>query len=196
MDMKEFTVKILRAEQPFYSSHDERAYTLEENKRLSYYKINPFKTKEGKHLTTLTEHGILFAQDQLNQQSSTPSKETQVMSNATLEAPIQSVPSFEIESNIPMSNARVTQSKYPFEHMEVGQSFHIATDKKSILATVNQHNRRYATPSPDGATRLQKTKKYPEGRQVAVLVYSRKFACRRVDSTDPRGAGYRVFRTV
>jgi hypothetical protein len=94
----------------------------------------------------------------------------------------QAAPSrFELESNIPLpkSRRRVQTMKYPFDVMEVGQSFHVApTEKnpspsKSLASTVSSAKNRYKDSAGNP---------------------TRNFVIRTVDSSDPKGPGARVFR--
>lgn len=105
-------------------------------------------------------------------------------------------PKFEIDSGIPMpkSNRRVRQAIYPFDALEVGQSFHVpATDErpnpaKSLASTVSSANRRYAVEIP-GETRVDR-----KGNTVPATRQERKFRVTAAAADDPRGAGARVFR--
>lgn len=105
---------------------------------------------------------------------------------------------FEIDDGVPMPTARGggrTSILYPFDKLEVGQSFHIAAtaDKpnpsKSIASTVSAATKKYATETGE-------TKTTPKGNTVPVLNYTRKFSVKAVDATDPKGAGARVWRTA
>ena len=105
---------------------------------------------------------------------------------------------FEIDDGVPMPTARGggrTSTQYPFDRLEVGQSFHIpaTTDKpnpsKSIASTVSAATKKYATPTGE-------TKKSPKGNDIPVLNYTRKFSVKAVDASDPKGAGARVWRTA
>jgi len=88
---------------------------------------------------------------------------------------------FEIESGIPVPRTRQGGKgggKYPFAKMEVGQSFHVAATEendnpaKNLASTVSAAKKRYKV---DGKL-------------------TRNFVVRRVDETDPKGNGARVFR--
>jgi hypothetical protein len=105
---------------------------------------------------------------------------------------------FEIDDGVPMPTARGggrTSTQYPFDRLEVGQSFHIAatTDKpnpaKSIASTVSAATKKFATPTGE-------TKKSAKGNDIPVLNYTRKFSVKAVDANDPKGAGARVWRTA
>lgn len=88
---------------------------------------------------------------------------------------------FEIEDGIALPSARGGKggSVYPFDSLNVGQSFHVpaTTDRpnpaKSLASTVSSATKRYADK--------------PEGER-------RKFTVRSVGTDDPKGAGARVWR--
>lgn len=124
-------------------------------------------------------------------------------------------PSFEIDDDIPMPSGKRTRvggSKYPFDALEVGKSFHVpvsADDKnpaKTLASTVATANLRYATPKLDAEGKpvmregIKRHKDEATGKvtttreMVPEMNFSRKFVVRAVDTTDPRGAGARVWR--
>ena len=82
---------------------------------------------------------------------------------------------FDIDKGLPMPPVTTTRrpAKYPFAKLEIGDSFHVAqtderkTPVRSMASIVSATNKRHT---------------------------DKRFVCRRVDSTDPRGAGARVFR--
>lgn len=88
---------------------------------------------------------------------------------------------FEIEDNIPIPAGRGGRNAnvYPFDALNVGQSFHVpATDErpnpaKSIASTVSSATKRYADQTP-----------------------ARKFSVKSVGEGDPKGKGARVWRTA
>lgn len=78
--------------------------------------------------------------------------------------------SFEIESNIPIPvgasrRGGAREAKYPFDKLEVGQSFFVAPSEKhpepwkSYASTISGATKRYDVPDIDEATGIQKTKK-------------------------------------
>ena len=96
----------------------------------------------------------------------------------------ESASDFELETGIEMPTARRGRSgstRYPFDAMEVGQSFHIAATEenenpaKKIASSVSSTIKRYR--NEDGT----------KGRDYAV---------RRVTETDPKGVGARIFRVA
>lgn len=114
--------------------------------------------------------------------------------------------SFELESGIELpkiaSRGRTGQSKYPFDKMEKGQSFFIASKKVSDLAsTISGANLKFATEQKDekGAVVTRTNRK---NKVVPVLVYNKKFvvrsAVREVVTAEGKTTqtGVRIFRTV
>lgn len=107
---------------------------------------------------------------------------------------------FELESGIAVPAAHRGghgATKYPFDAMEVGQSFHVASTAerlkpaRTLASVVSSATARYAKPAKDGATRVNRNDK-----TVPVMVNTRTFVIRSVDSTDPKGEGARIFRIV
>ena len=84
---------------------------------------------------------------------------------------------------------------YPFDQLEVGQSFCVANSEdkpnaaKSLASTVSSATARYAVASEDGATKTNK-----KGETVPVTVETRKFVVRSVEENGVKGA--RVWRTA
>ena len=83
---------------------------------------------------------------------------------------------------------------YPFDQLEVGQSFFVANSEskpnaaKSLASTVSSATARYAVPAEDGSTKTNK-----KGETVPVMVETRKFVVRSVEENGVKGA--RVWRT-
>lgn len=147
-----------------------------------------------------------------------------ILSVAASIATLTPTPKFEIDSGIPLPVIRRnhksggSKSAYPFEQLEVGQSFHVAADDvgkipRIMAAAVSNANKHYATKT--GETDTVKMPIYEvdaKGKRVKVnghfnktgekdvtrpkLKHEREFVLRSVDATDARGAGVRVFRTV
>ena len=115
---------------------------------------------------------------------------------------------FEIEDGISISpikrGAIKGASKYPFDDLKVGQSFHIPSTsekpnpEKTMASVVTNKNKSFSKPDPSGATKVINvvTKRGKEAKTVPVLVYERRFACRKVDATDAKGSGARIWRTI
>ena len=84
---------------------------------------------------------------------------------------------------------------YPFDQLEVGQSFFVANSEskpnaaKSLDSTVSSATARYAVPAEDGSTKTNK-----KGEVVPVMVETRKFVVRSVEEDGVKGA--RVWRTA
>ena len=105
---------------------------------------------------------------------------------------------FKIEDSIPVptiSGRGRGVKVYPFDQLEVGQSFFVANDEskpnaaKSLASTVSGATARYAVPAEDGATKTNK-----KGEVVPVMVETRKFVVRSVEENGVKGA--RVWRTA
>ena len=105
---------------------------------------------------------------------------------------------FKIEDSIPVptiSGRGRGGNVYPFDQLEVGQSFFVANDEskpnaaKSLASTVSSATARYAVASEDGATKTNK-----KGETVPVMVETRKFVVRSVEEDGVKGA--RVWRTA
>jgi len=142
--------------------------------------INPAMTNEaGEIATRATQKGI----EEMNQNTET--------GTAATSAPVAT--SFAIEDNVSMptgSGRGRGGNVYPFDALEVGQSFFVpnSEDKpnaaKSLASTVSSATARFAVPSEDGATKTNK-----KGETVPVMVETRKFVVRSVEG------GARVWRT-
>lgn len=136
--------------------------------------INPAMTNEaGEIATRATQKGI----EEMNQNTETGTAAT----------------SFAIEDNVPMptgSGRGRGGNVYPFDALEVGQSFFVPNSEekpnaaKSLASTVSSATARFAVPSEDGATKTNK-----KGETVPVMVETRKFVVRSVEG------GARVWRT-
>ena len=120
--------------------------------------------------------------------------ETETQTAMTEEQPTQTSFAFELESNVPMPSIvgrGRTSTTYPFEQMEVGQSFFVANTEakpnaaKSMASTVSSATARFAVPKVPAETKANKA-----GEQVPVMVNTRQFVVRSVEG------GARVWRTV
>lgn len=155
--------------------------------------INPAMTNEnGEVATRATQKGV----ESLDNGA-------KVGNNATSETAetgtIQKVKSmFKIEDSIPVptiSGRGRGGNVYPFDQLEVGQSFFVANDEskpnaaKSLASTVSSATARYAVPAEDGSTKTNK-----KGEVVPVMVETRKFVVRSVEENGVKGA--RVWRTA
>jgi hypothetical protein len=72
---------------------------------------------------------------------------------------------------------------YPFDKLEIGESFFVAKDSKKLASTVSSAAQRFATPDPEGKMRINR-----KGSIVPVMVESRKFSVRSVEG------GSRIWR--
>ena len=105
---------------------------------------------------------------------------------------------FQIENDVPVpaiSGRGRGGNVYPFDQLEVGQSFFVANSEskpnaaKSLASTVSSATARYAVPAEDGSTKTNK-----KSEVVPVLVETRKFVVRSVEEDGVKGA--RVWRTA
>ena len=105
---------------------------------------------------------------------------------------------FKIENEVPVpaiSGRGRGVKVYPFDQLEVGQSFFVANSEskpnaaKSLASTVSSATARYAVPAEDGSTKTNK-----KGEVVPVMVETRKFVVRSVEEDGVKGA--RVWRTA
>jgi hypothetical protein len=115
--------------------------------------------------------------------------------------------SFEIETGIAVpktTRGGKRESAYPFNKLEVGQSFFIpASEKhpepeKSLASTISGATKRYDVPDLD-ENGVQKTKeinspKTQEKRTVLATKHTRTFIIRAAEKDGVKGA--RVFRTL
>lgn len=152
-----------------------------------YVEVNTSVTNENGMAVRATEAGIAAVQEQSNEAGEASKQDTVVIAKA-----------------VPMPEAKrgpsAGNSKYPFDTMEVNDSFFIpATEEtpepaKKRASTVTSANARYARPCPEGRTKTNRA-----GDEVPVLVYDRKFAIRPVEDGAPWGfpgiAGAGVWRT-
>ena len=97
---------------------------------------------------------------------------------------------FKIENDVPIPaiSGRYGNT-YPFDQLEVGQSFFVEGEKAIVPSTISAANYRYAVPSADGATKTNK-----KGESVPVLTLVRKFIGRKVEENGTKGV--RVWRTA
>lgn len=99
--------------------------------------------------------------------------------------------------NIPEVRRRVGDgaSKYPFDDMEIGDSFHVPVSEampkpaKSLASSVTAANHRFAEKVPG----QHKTRK---GTMVDNYKLNRKFVIRPVGKDDPDGPGARIWRVA
>lgn len=152
--------------------------------------VNPTMSNEAGELATrATEKGIATV-------SKNDTQETAAVAAAAT-APAAKSSGFVIEANIPVpsiSGRGRTGTTYPFDKMDVGQSFFVANDEskpnaaKSLASTVSSATARYAEVVP-GEFKTNK-----KGEQVPVTRETRKFIVRSVEENGVKGA--RVWRTA
>jgi hypothetical protein len=159
--------------------------------------INPGMTDEnGNVATRATQKGI----ESLDSAATVADNATSEATSATAATgETQKVKTmFKIEDSIPVptiSGRGRGGNVYPFDQLEVGQSFFVANSEdkpnaiKSLASTVSSATARYAVPSADGATKTNK-----KGETVPVMVETRKFVVRSVEENGVKGA--RVWRTL
>ena len=159
--------------------------------------INPGMTDEnGNVATRATQKGI----ESLDSAATVADNATSEATSATAATgETQKVKTmFKIEDSIPVptiSGRGRGGNVYPFDQLEVGQSFFVANSEdkpnavKSLASTVSSATARYAVGSEDGATKTNK-----KGEVVPVMVETRKFVVRSVEENGVKGA--RVWRTA
>ena len=151
----------------------------------------------GEIATRATQKGIDSLQSNGDNTSEASEASTNSETAATETGKSQKVKTmFKIEDNIPVptiSGRGRGGNVYPFDQLEVGQSFFVANSEdkpnatKSLASTVCSATARYAVPSEDGATKTNKA-----GETVPVMVETRKFVVRSVEENGVKGA--RVWR--
>lgn len=125
---------------------------------------------------------------------------------AMVNAPVSTAPAatgtpkFAIDSDVQMPAASARgriATTYPFDDLNVGQSFFVPNDAgkpdaaKSLASTVSSANNRYSEEIPGETTKNRRT-----GAMQPAKKYLRRFVVRPVDETaQGRGPGARVWRT-
>lgn len=112
----------------------------------------------------------------------------------------------ELDKSVQMpsvSRGRAGETSYPFDTMEVGDSFHIAATEqnkdpaKSVASSVSTANIKYSREKKDEngnvitkprKVRNGEIKHFPEREPI------KQFTIRSVDASDPKGVGCRVWR--
>lgn len=116
-----------------------------------------------------------------------------------VESDMENGTDYKIRRDIPVTaikkKGRKTE-KYPFSLMSIGDSFHVPISDdmpepgKTLQTTVSSATSRFKIPDTDGAVTKNRN-----GEIVPIMVETKKFTLRTVDSTDPDGPGARVYRT-
>jgi hypothetical protein len=111
--------------------------------------------------------------------------------------PTAEKPAFKITKEIPMPKVRRREgesgSKYPFDALEIGDSFHVPITadmpdpKKSMASSITAAKMRYSN-------KLEGQHKSRRGTMVDNVEFTRNFAVRAVGKDDPEGPGARVWR--
>lgn len=136
--------------------------------------------------TRATQKGIeLVAQKQ-----TVTSADVGTVSAADLTA--KAKPVFELQTGIAIppvaGRGRTGESIYPFEKMEVGQSFFVAKESKNLASTISSANARFAEEIPG------ETRKNRKGEDVPARRFTRKFVVRTVEENGVKGS--RIWRTA
>jgi len=152
--------------------------------------INETMTDEAGHIATrATQKGI----DSMSKTAT---------AKAPAAAPVNAS-GFAIEDGIALpsvSGRGRTATVYPFDALQVGQSFFVpnSEDKpnaaKSLASTVSSATARYAVPAADGSTKIN-----GKGETVPVMTETRKFVVRsRTAEQEPKYgvAGARIYRVA
>lgn len=143
---------------------------------------------------------------------------------AALLNPVASAPAatgFDIDDNVPMPvvTRRPRETAYPFDKLQVGQSFHVAPTVEfpdpvsRLYSSVSGARAKWSVPT--GEKEIVKVKEYmrveggkgyvkgEDGKRIVigerdeerdVTTPTRDFKVVAVDASDPRGAGARVYR--
>lgn len=137
---------------------------------------------------------------------------------------VEAASGFEIDDAVAMpvnATRRLRDGGYPFDKLEVGQSFHVAKSAKNpdpvtrLQSSVSGARARYSVET--GETETVTTKEYQrnengkgyakdaDGKRIVsatkevtrpVTKVTRVFTVKAVDASDPRGEGARVWRTA
>lgn len=116
---------------------------------------------------------------------------TQTNSAPTV-APNVAKTAFVLEDNVPMPAATgrgrlAGATKYPFDAMQVGQSFFVAVEPAKLASTVSSAKARYSEDIPG------ETKTNRKGDTVQATRFTRNFVVRKAEKDGV--AGSRIFRT-
>lgn len=133
--------------------------------------------------------------------------------------------SYDIDDGVPMPTGTVRRGReggYPFDKLEIGQSFHVAKTADNedpaarLASSVSGARVKYSEEVPgETETVVKKTyKRGPDGKgyakdadgkriveseetvTVPKLKLTRDFVCKSVDASDPKGEGARVWRVA
>ena len=152
--------------------------------------INPAMTDDNGYVATrATQAGI----ESLDSGATVGNNATSEATSATAETgKTEKVKTmFKIEDSIPVptiSGRGRGGNVYPFDQLEVGQSFFVEGEKSISPSTVSAATARHKVPAEDGSTKTNK-----KGEQVPVMVPTKKFVSRKVEENGVKGV--RVWRT-
>lgn len=153
--------------------------------------INPAMTDEnGEVATRATQKGI----ESLDSAATVADNATSETQTATAETGTtqKAKTMFKIENTVPVpaiTGRGRHGNVYPFDQLEVGQSFFVEGEKAISPSTVSAATARYAVPAEDGSTKTNK-----KGETVPIMVATRKFINRKVEENGVKGV--RVWRTA
>ena len=155
--------------------------------------INPAMTNENGEVATRATQAGIESLDKGATVADNATSETQTETETAVTGTTQKAKTmFKIEDAIPVptiSGRGRGGNVYPFDQLEVGQSFFVEGEKTIAPSTVSAATSRYAVPSADGATKTNKA-----GETVPVMVLVRKFVGRKVEEDGVKGT--RVWRTA
>jgi len=205
-----------------YTMIDPASASVNQLVRFQYIELNVEMTENDKTACRATAEGITFFN------ANKPADAAKVKEEVTtmLANGVSTFNLYEIDNDVPMPAVgkrggfgRGRAVQYPYEQLNVGDSFHIAaTEKcpephKSRASLISLWNNKHAVM--DGAEKLVKVSEYQvdeKGKRVRLnghfvktgekmvtrkeKSYSKKFAIVAVDASDKRGAGARVYRVA
>lgn len=151
--------------------------------------INPAMTNEAGEIATRATQAGIKSLDNAATVADNATSETQTAEIGTTQ---KAKTMFKIEDAIPVpmiSGRGRTGATYPFEQLEVGQSFFVEGEKTIAPSTISAATARYAVPAEDGSTKTNK-----KGESVPVMVKTRIFLGRKVEENGVKGV--RVWRTA
>lgn len=170
-------VRLTKQNQVAYTSEAEHSQLLADG----LVEINSSMVQGDKYATRATAKGIAMV-DGPNSEWGAQTVAASDVGSVSAEDLAGSKPSFKIEKGIEIP-AIVGRGKvataYPFDDMQVGDSFFVDKPAKNLASTVSSANARYATEEKDaqGNTIMRANRK---GEQVPKLNYGRKYIVRSV----------------
>lgn len=121
--------------------------------------------------------------------------------------PAKAKPSFTIRDDVPLAPRRGgggggRESIYPFDALNVGQSFHVAKSAdvenpaRTMATAVSQAVRKHAVEDGFETDEHGNVKKNKAGEDVIKWKPTKVFTVRQVGADDPDGEGARIYRTA